>query len=209
VSRVIPASHPEAIAMAAEVMRSGAIAAIPTETVYGLVVLPEAAPVERLVAVKQRSAEKGIQLMVDSIEQVRVMASLNVAAEQLARAFWPGGLTLVLDRRPDLDLPELLGGGRPTLGLRLPDHEVPRQIARMIGPFAASSANISGEPDATNAQLVEAVLGDEIELIIDDGPVRGGIPSTVVDCSSAVSEPRILREGAISAQQIVAALARD
>ncbi|HYI22156.1 MAG TPA: L-threonylcarbamoyladenylate synthase [Candidatus Limnocylindrales bacterium] len=207
-SRVISAADADAIELAAAALRSGAIVAIPTETVYGLAALPLEASVERLVAAKQRSTEKGIQLLVDSVEQVRAVALLTEVAEQLAEAFWPGGLTLVLDRRPDVDLPELLGGGRPTLGLRLPDHDVPRRLARLLGPLAASSANISGEPDATTAALVAASLGEEVALIVDDGPVRGGVPSTVVDCSSAADEPRVLREGAISAQAIAEALSR-
>ena len=207
-SRVIAAADAEAIELATDALRAGAIVAIPTETVYGLAALPLDASVERLVAAKQRSTEKGIQLLVDSLEQVRAVALLTEAAEQLAEAFWPGGLTLVLDRRPDIELPELLGGGRPTLGLRLPDHDVPRRLARLLGPLAASSANISGEPDATTAALVAATLGEEVALIVDDGPVRGGVPSTVVDCSAAADEPRVLREGAISAQAIAAALGR-
>ncbi len=207
-SRVIATADADAIELAAAALRSGAIVAIPTETVYGLAALPLAASVERLVAAKQRSTEKGIQLLVDSLEQVRAVALLTEAAEQLAEAFWPGGLTLVLDRRPDVDLPELLGGGRPTLGLRLPDHDVPRRLARLLGPLAASSANISGEPDATTAALVSATLGEEVALIVDDGPVRGGVPSTVVDCSISADEPRVLREGAINARAIAAALGR-
>lgn len=205
-SRVVASSDPEALSMAAKAMRSGAIVAVPTETVYGLAVLPTQAGIEALVAAKQRSSEKGIQLLIDSIDQVRSLVALDPAAERLAQAFWPGGLTLVLDRNPASDLPLLLGGGRATLGLRLPDHAVPRGLARLLGPLAASSANISGEPDATTAERVAATLGDEVALILDDGPVRGGVPSTVVDCSSAVNRPTILREGAISAQQIADAI---
>ncbi|HWH23730.1 MAG TPA: Sua5/YciO/YrdC/YwlC family protein, partial [Candidatus Limnocylindria bacterium] len=82
------------------------------------------------------------------------------------------------------------------VGLRLPDHAVPRALARMLGPIAASSANISGEPDATTAERVIASLGDAVALVIDDGPVRGGVPSTVVDCSGGTV--MVLREGALS-----------
>ena len=208
-SRVVAAAHPDAIALAVEALRDGQIVGIPTETVYGFATLPGEAAIERLITLKLRSNEKGIQMMVDSLEQVRYMAVLTEAAERLAEAFWPGGLTLVLDRRPDVDLPQLLGGGRPTLGLRLPDHDVPRQLARQLGPIAASSANISGQPDATTAAHVAATFDEEMALILDDGPVRGGVPSTVVDCSSAAEAPRVLREGAISAQAIAAALGRD
>jgi tRNA threonylcarbamoyl adenosine modification protein (Sua5/YciO/YrdC/YwlC family) len=174
--------------------------------VYGVAALPTAAALERLIAAKERSPEKGIQLLIDSVGQVAGLVELNSGAERLAAAFWPGGLTIVLRRRADARLPAALGGGRPTIGLRLPDHEIPRALARRIGPIAASSANISGEPDATTAQRVLESLGAAVALIIDDGPVRGGTPSTVVDCSHPAEPPRVLREGAISSARILQAL---
>ena len=203
---VLPAADAAALARAIELLRAGAVIAIPTETVYGVCALPIEEPVARLIQVKRRSADKGIQLLVDSFDQVRELAIVTPAAEQLAERFWPGGLTIVLERRSDIDLPALLGGGRPTLGLRLPDHHFPRSLARRLGPIAASSANVSGEPPATDATVVERTLADVLALIVDDGPVRGGTASTVVDCSSAASPPRVLREGAISAADITAAL---
>ncbi len=208
-ARLISAAAPDALELAARVLRRGGIVALPTETVYGLAVLPQQGPLERLLRAKQRASDKGIQLLVDSIEQVASLATLSAAAEQLARGLWPGGLTLILDRRSDVDLPVLLGGGRSTLGLRLPDHAVPRALARALGPLAASSANISGQPDATTAELVERSLGDSIDLILDDGPVRGGIPSTVVDCSLSGGGPRIVRQGAIPMATISELLGQD
>ncbi len=205
-ARLIPASAHEWLDMAAAALQRGELIGIPTETVYGLCALPVHEPVARLIAAKQRSSEKGIQLLIDSLEQVRPLVVVTRAAEQLGDRFWPGGLTIVLERGPDVELTPLLGGGRPTLGLRLPDHEIPRTIARLLGPIAASSANVSGQPDATTAELVESALGEELALIVDDGPVRGGTPSTVVDCSDPAVPPRILREGAISAADIAAAL---
>jgi tRNA threonylcarbamoyl adenosine modification protein (Sua5/YciO/YrdC/YwlC family) len=209
-ARILPVDAPAAMEEAAQVLTQGQLVGIPTETVYGICAVPTPTGVMRLIEAKQRSADKGIQLLVDSIDQAEQLALLNDAATRLGAAFWPGGLTIVLDRRTDgavTELTELLGGGRPTLGLRLPDHATPRALARRLGPLAASSANVSGQPDATTAELVAASLGDELSLIIDDGPVRGGTPSTVVDCSSAVAGvPRILREGAISAADIAEAL---
>jgi tRNA threonylcarbamoyl adenosine modification protein (Sua5/YciO/YrdC/YwlC family) len=207
---VLAASDPRAIGRATEALRRGEVIAIPTETVYGLAVLPLPAAVERLIAAKQRSVDKGIQLLVDSIEQAATLAVLPAAAEQLARAFWPGGLTLVLDRRLDIELTPLLGGGRATLGLRLPDHPLPRSLARALGPLAASSANVTGLPPATTAQMVIDALGEVVGLVVDDGPVRGGVASTVVDCSgSAAPAPVVLREGAISSSQVFAALGQE
>jgi len=207
---IVTSSDPAALTLAADALRRGEVIAIPTETVYGLAVLPLPAPVERLVAAKHRSPDKGVQLLVDSIEQAAALTVLPAAAEQLARAFWPGGLTLVLDRRRDVDLPQLLGGGRATLGLRLPDHALPRSLARMLGPLAASSANVTGRPPATTAQMVIESLADVVSLVIDDGPVRGGVASTVVDCSgSAATSPVVLREGAIATSSIFAALGQE
>jgi tRNA threonylcarbamoyl adenosine modification protein (Sua5/YciO/YrdC/YwlC family) len=205
-TRLINATEPDAIKQAAEALRRGDVIAIPTETVYGLAVLPTEEGIERLLAAKHRSAEKGIQLLVDSVDQVDQVAVLGHSGATLARRFWPGGLTIVLRRREDVGLPNSLGGGRPTLGLRLPDHAVPRELARLLGPIAASSANISGEPDATTAQRVRESFGEGVALIVDDGPVRGGTPSTVVDCSDPELPDRVLREGAISAAAIAEAL---
>lgn len=205
-TRISPAGAPGAIAEAAEALRRGEVIAIPTETVYGLAVLPQEEPLDRLLAAKHRSADKGIQLLINSVDQAEGVALLTDGARRLAARFWPGGLTIVLRRRGDVLVPHQLGGGRPTLGLRLPDHEVPRALASLLGPLAASSANISGEPDATTAEHVAESFGEEVTLILDDGPARGGTPSTVVDCSAADASPRILREGAVSADDIAGAL---
>jgi L-threonylcarbamoyladenylate synthase len=114
----------------------------------------------------------------------------------------------VLPVRADRALPELLTGGRPTIGVRLPDHAVPRALAALLGPIATSSANISGEPDATTAELVASSIGEDVALIVDDGPVRGGVPSTVVACLDD-GEPQILRAGALSADEVRAASRLD
>jgi L-threonylcarbamoyladenylate synthase len=207
---VLSSADRGAIDRAADALRAGDVIAIPTETVYGVAALPRQQSVERLIAAKQRSLDKGIQLLIDSIEQARRICLLSPAAEMLATKFWPGGLTLVLDRRPDSDLPQLLGGARATLGLRLPDHAIPRELARLLGPLAASSANVTGLPPATTAGMVASSLSDEISLVIDDGPVRGGVSSSVVDCSGpAAAAPVVLREGAVASSAIFAALSPD
>jgi tRNA threonylcarbamoyl adenosine modification protein (Sua5/YciO/YrdC/YwlC family) len=205
-SRLISTSRPGAIGEATAALRRGEVIAIPTETVYGVAVLPTDDGIERLIAAKHRSAEKGIQLLIDTLEQIEQVADAGPVARRLANAFWPGGLTIVLSRSPGAILPESIGGGRPTIGIRLPDHDVPRALARELGPLAASSANISGEPPATDASMVATYFGDEITLVLDDGPVRGGTASTVVDCSDPAAAPQILREGAISAAQIAEAV---
>ena len=139
-SRLLTASAPGSIQEAIAALRRGDVIAIPTETVYGLAVLPTDAGIARLIAIKHRSAEKGIQLLVDTIDQVAGIAQVGGAASLLAEAFWPGGLTIVLSRREGASLPESIGGGRPTLGIRLPDHEVPRALARALGPISPSAS---------------------------------------------------------------------
>jgi L-threonylcarbamoyladenylate synthase len=198
----LPASA-AALERAARELLAGRIVAIPTETVYGLAVTPNEAALTALVAAKQRSVDKGIAVLVDSLDQVRLIARLNPAAEMLAARFWPGALTLVLPQRADNPLSDLLTGGRPTIGVRLPDHAVPRALARRLGPLAVSSANISGRPDATTAEQVLATLGDVVAFVIDDGQVRGGVPSTVVLCLDD-RPPQVLREGAIESSEIFA-----
>lgn len=201
---VVGAADSSALDRAQVELEAGQIVGIPTETVYGLAVMPTVAALARLVEAKRRSADKGVALLVDSLEQVRQLATVTPVAERLAARFWPGALTLVLPQRPDAPLPELLTGGRPTIGVRLPDHAVPRALARRLGPLAVSSANISGEPDATSAAQVVGSLTDQVTLVIDDGPVRGGVPSTVVACP-VDGEVQILRAGAITEADVRAA----
>jgi L-threonylcarbamoyladenylate synthase len=200
----VPAADPRSLDLAVEALQRGEIVAIPTETVYGLAALPQPAPLERLVAIKRRSTDKGIALLIDTPEQMRALAVVPPAAERLAAAHWPGPLTLVLDIRPEVDLPGLLTGGRPTIAVRMPDHDVPRELCRRLGPFAASSANISGQPDATDAEQVRLSLSDEVALILDDGPTRGGLASTVVAVPSS-GRLAILRQGAIPADDVMSA----
>ncbi|HUG49331.1 MAG TPA: L-threonylcarbamoyladenylate synthase [Candidatus Limnocylindria bacterium] len=204
-ARLLPAAAPGALTEAVRLLRADELLAIPTETVYGLAVLPREAPLARLLEAKRRSPDKGIQLLVDSLEQVYGLADLPPTAERLAQRFWPGPLTLVLELLSASRLPELLTGGRPTVGVRLPDHEVPRSLARLLGPLAASSANVSGEAPATTAQAVFDSLAGEVALILDDGPVRGGVASSVVACPADGTPPIILREGALSRQDLLAA----
>jgi L-threonylcarbamoyladenylate synthase len=204
--QVLPADAPGAIDAAIAVIAAGGIVGVPTETVYGLAVLPTERPLEALVAAKGRDPGKGIALLVDGLEQLTGVVQVPPAAARLAERFWPGPLTLVLPIRAGLVLPELLTGGRTTLGVRVPDHVVPRSLARHLGPLAVSSANRTGQPDAlTAAELVEAV-GDQARLVLDDGPVRGGRPSSVVGVTSD-APIEVFREGALDRATIEAALA--
>jgi L-threonylcarbamoyladenylate synthase len=203
---VIAAGAPFAIQAAVAALRSGGLVGVPTETVYGVAAALTAGAIERLLAAKRRSPSKAITLLVDTLDQVEALAVLPPAARRLAGAFWPGPLTLVLRQRPAARLPAMLSGGRGTVGFRLPDHDVPRALARELGPIPLTSANVSGEPDATTAAGVVAALGQELAIVLDSGPSPGGIPSTVV--ALLPGKPlHIVRQGAVSAGAIAAALA--
>jgi L-threonylcarbamoyladenylate synthase len=196
---------------AVRVLREGGVVAIPTDTVYGIAVaLDTPGGIERLFAAKQRPPDKAIALLLADWEQAASIGELTPSATALGRAFWPGGLTLVVPRRADVPLPAALTGGAlapgaiPTVGLRVPDHDAPRALARALGPLPTTSANRSGEPELRDADAIEAELGSALDLILDGGPAAGGPASTVVDCTG--SEPVIRRAGAIPAERIEDAL---
>jgi len=195
------AARAEAVAR----LRAGDIVALPTDTVYGIAVdlaLPDA--IERLFAAKRRPPEKAVALLLADAAQAEMLGIVGPAARVLAARFWPGGMTLVLPRRPEARLPDVLAAGAPTIGLRVPDHPAPRALAAALGPLPTTSANLSGQPDARDAAEIAATLGDAIALVIDGGPIHGGPGSTVVDCT--VERPRVLRSGAIPPARIAAEL---
>jgi L-threonylcarbamoyladenylate synthase len=203
-ARVVPddaAGRAEAIA----VLEGGGVVALPTDTVYGVgVALGTPGGVERLFQVKHRAPDKGIMLLLADAAQAETIGEMGPAAAALAAACWPGGLTVVVPRRPEVALPAALTGGAPTIGLRVPDHDAPRALARGVGPLPTTSANVSGLPEARDADEIVAQLGDAIDLIIDGGAAHGGPASTVIDCTGPT--PLALRVGAIPLERVVAIL---
>ena len=192
-------------AAAVAVLRQGGIVAMPTDTVYGVgVALSADDGLARLFAAKDRPLARAIVLLVADAEQAATVGVLGPAARVLAEHFWPGGLTLVLPQVAGAGLPPVLTAGAATIGVRVPDHDCPRALARELGPLPVTSANLSGQPDARDAADVLAQLGQRIDLVLDGGPARGGIPSTVVDCSGV--EVRVLRQGAIDEKTLSEAL---
>lgn len=203
-ARVVPddeAGRAEAIA----VLRAGGIVALPTDTVYGIAVaLSTPGGIERLFEVKRRPPDKGIMLLLDDAAQADRAGTMTPAAAALAAAAWPGGLTVVVPQRPDVRWPAVLTGGAATIGLRVPDHDAPRALARGVGPLPTTSANVSGDPAADDAAGITEQLGDAIDLVLDGGPAKGGPASTVVDCTG--ERPAILRIGAVTAAEVAAIL---
>lgn len=192
-------------AAAIAALRTGGVVALPTDTVYGLgVVLTTPGGIERLFHVKHRPPDKGIVLLLADTRQAEEVGVLTPAARVLGDAFWPGGLTLIVPQRADVPFPSILTAGQSTIGLRVPDHDAPRALARALGPLPVTSANISGEPEAADATALDVLFGGTIDLIIDGGPARGGQASAIVDVST--DRPTILRPGAIAADRIRAVL---
>jgi L-threonylcarbamoyladenylate synthase len=193
---VLFADRPGALAQAVAVLRSGGLVAFPTDTVYGVgahAYVPAA--VTRLYTAKVRPEGKAIPLLLgDAADIERVSRDLPPLTQRLTDAFWPGGLTLVVPRNPEL--PDIVTAGGPTVAVRLPDHPVPRALARALGaPLAATSANLSGQAEASSAADVLAQLDGRIDLLLDGGRCLGGVPSTVLDLT--VRPPAILRQGAL------------
>jgi L-threonylcarbamoyladenylate synthase len=203
-ARVVP-DDAEGRTAAIEVLRAGGVVAFPTDTVYGIAVALETpGGIERLFEVKGRPAGKGIVLLLADAVQAGAIGVMGDAGTVLGKAWWPGGLTLVVAQRSGIALPAALTGGSATIGLRVPDHAAPRALARDLGPLPTTSANVSGEPDARDAAEVLAQLGDVIELVLDGGPARGGTASTVIDCSG--DSPTVLRVGAIEVTRLAETL---
>lgn len=203
-ARVVP-DDAAGRAEAAAVLGDGGVVALPTDTVYGIgVALATPGGVERLFAAKRRPPDKGIMLLLDDAAQAASIGIMTPAAQALADACWPGGLTVIVPQRPDVALPAVLTGGAPTIGLRAPDHDAPRALARAVGPLPVTSANVSGLPEASDAAEILAQLGDVVDLILDGGPAHGGPASTVVDCTGPAA--RILRVGAVPEERVAAIL---
>jgi L-threonylcarbamoyladenylate synthase len=203
---ILLANDPEALSLALAVLKRGGLVAFPTDTVYGLGALAfHSAAVRSIYAAKDRPVEKAIPVLIaDPADLAKVTLEVPQVAARLASRFWPGPLTLVVEKHPDL--PETVSAGS-TVGVRVPDHPVARALLRAAGPLAVTSANLSSQPSPCKAQAVFAQLGGRIELILDGGRTPGGIPSTVVDCSGSL--PRILRPGPVSKDEIWAVLGLD
>ena len=192
-------------ALAAELIRSGELVAIPTETVYGLGAngLSEAA-VAKIFEAKGRPQDNPLILHISAPEEMEQFChSIPESAYALAKAFWPGPLTMVLPARDCV--PKRTTGGLSTVAVRCPDNTVTRQIIRLSGvPIAAPSANLSGKPSTTTAQHVLHDHDGKIAAVVDGGPCRVGVESTIVDLT--VQRPRLLRPGGITPEQLMAVL---
>lgn len=196
---------PETASIAADLIQKGELVAIPTETVYGLGAngLDEEA-VAKIFQAKGRPQDNPLILHICGPEQIELFCHhIPQSAYDLAAAFWPGPLTLVLPARDVV--PRRTTGGLDTVAVRCPDNAVTREIIRLSGvPIAAPSANISGKPSTTTAQHVLHDHDGKIAAIVDGGPCRVGVESTIVDLTE--ERPRLLRPGGIGPEQLLAVL---
>jgi L-threonylcarbamoyladenylate synthase len=195
-----PARREEGLAAAAAALSRGELALIPTDTVYG--VAADAftpAAVTRLLAAKNRGRSMPVPVLIGEASTLAgLVARVPPMAHRLAEAFWPGGLTLVVEHAPTLAWD--LGDAEGTVAVRLPDDDVARDLLRRTGPLAVSSANRSGRPAATTAAEAQYQLGEHAAVVLDGGPRVDSRPSTIVDCTAPT--PRVLRIGAIDVDRL-------
>ena len=203
-TEVLPAQQSHSIERAAGVLKEGGLVAFPTDTVYGVGALVDnRAGIEELYLVKDRQVERAIPVLLADIKDLaKVTVEIGEMADRLAESFWPGPLTLVVPRHPQL--PGIISPS-DTVGVRMPDHPTALALLKLTGPLAVTSANLSGASNSETAQEVYVQLGARIALILDGGRTPGGAPSTVVDCTG--TEPRILRPGPIPLHDLLSALA--
>jgi L-threonylcarbamoyladenylate synthase len=196
---ILPTSAPNVYSQAHAILNEGGLVAFPTDTVYGVGALVfNGKAVESIYTAKDRPIEKAIPvLMAEIMDLKKVALEITPQTRQLASRFWPGPLTCVVPKLPFL--PEAVSATE-TIGVRIPDHAVARILLRLVGPMAVTSANLSGQPSPTTAEEVYDQLNGRIPLIIDGGKTPGGVPSTLVDCTTP--ELKILREGPISLDEI-------
>lgn len=204
VSRMLSCDTPErraeALAAAVETVRAGDCLVVPTDTVYGIgadAFTPQAVRV--LLAAKGRGRSMPPPVLIGSLPVLHALADeIDDRAMRLAEAFWPGALTLILSAQPSLTWD--LGETRGTVALRMPADELTLELLGQTGPLAVSSANRTSQPAATTAEEAQQMLGESVELYLDDGPRGTSGASTIVDAT--VSPLRVVREGAISLAEL-------
>ncbi len=196
---------PRNLARLAHALREGELVAVPTETVYGLAAdALNAAACRKIFRAKRRPTSDPLIVHLAKASDLTRVAEASEAVWKLAKHFWPGPLTLVLPRKPIV--PELVTAGLPSVAVRVPRHAAFRRLIALAGtPLAAPSANPFGYVSPTNADHVLAGLGSRISHILDGGASRIGLESTIVDLRDP-TQPKILRPGAISADEISAVL---
>ena len=199
------APEPEAIGRAEAVIRAGGVVCFPTRCLYGLGAdALKAEAVERVFEIKQRPADMPLLVLISRSAQLAELAErVPPIAQLLMERFWPGRLTLVLDARQHI--PARLTAGTGKIGIRLAAHPVARALAEAVaGPITGTSANLSGGSGCRQIAELDPRIARQVDLILDGGPLKGGVGSTVVDVTGEA--PVVIREGEVSKPEILAAL---
>jgi L-threonylcarbamoyladenylate synthase len=187
---------------AADILESGGVVALPTDTVYGLCALAaDPGAVETVYAIKERDPRQAMPIFVASQQQAETIGDFTDAARKLAAAFWPGALTVVVRKRKGYTSRAAAGGD--TVALRVPGDERLRALCERVGPLTGTSANIAGREECHTAAEVEAQIGERVNLIVDAPVDATGQPSTIVDCTG--DDFRIVRYGAVPEEAVLAA----
>jgi L-threonylcarbamoyladenylate synthase len=199
-TRIMSADNKQWLPRALEILRNGGLVAFPTDTVYGLGALAfDGKAVESIYLAKDRPVEKAIPVLIWDVSDLeKISDDIPERTRALASRFWPGPLTVLVPKKPTL--PESVSA-TATVAVRVPDHAVARELLRAAGPMAVTSANLSGQASPSTAQEVLAQLNGRIDLVIDGGTTPGGVPSTLVDCSS--NEIKVLRAGPITLAELL------
>ena len=200
-SRLVVANE-ESITEVADLIRGGALAVVPTETVYGLAANAlDGQAVAKIFEAKNRPQFNPLIVHVTGAEAAAQYVKMDARAKKIADHFWPGPLTLILPRIEQGGISDLVSAGLDTLAIRVPSHKVMQHVMKQAGvPIAAPSANASGEPSATTPKHAAESLGDKIDYILAAGACDVGLESTVLDLSGEV--PVILRPGAVTAEDL-------
>ena len=199
--------EPDRVQYVVSCLRSGKVVGIPTDTFYGLAVDPvNLRAVERIYEIKSRLKHKPLSLLIANVSQAYELSrDLGTNLDRLAERFWPGPLTVIVKASSRLPLRSTANTGN--VALRVPDAAIPRAVVAAFGlPITATSANLAGTPECTNAAEVREQLGDRIPLIVDGGPTGRSLPTTIVDLSEGEGVWQVLREGAISTHEIALTL---
>jgi L-threonylcarbamoyladenylate synthase len=195
-----PDQRAAGLTAAAAALSRGDLVLLPTDTVYGVAAdafTPTA--VTKLLAAKNRGRSMPVPVLIGEASTLAgLVTTVPPVAHDLAEAFWPGGLTLVVEHAPSLAWD--LGDAEGTVAVRLPDDDLTRELLRRTGPLAVSSANRSGRPAATTAEQADYQLGDHAAVVLDGGPRESSAASTIVDCTAPT--PRVLRIGAIDVDRL-------
>lgn len=200
---VASSSSPDAYELLVRVLRDGGVAAVPTDTVYGLVAdVFNTSATARLFEIKGRPSDLALPIFVSGLEQASTLLNkVDSLMMALAERFWPGALTIVAECRDDLEL--AVGGDGNSIGVRAPADQLLLAVCEEVGPLASTSANRHASSPLRDAEALAKELGSDVSLILDGGP-REGLASTVI--SIVERPPVVLREGAIGAQELYSVL---